>query len=175
MARYLLVKGGFLAQVVIADATFASAIAGNYDAVIDAATLSAEPPLGWIYDSVTHVFSAPPATPASTAKAIEATIAVRKEYCDDLMDRFKRANILAGINGAQGLWMHHRLRAVDITFGGNPYTLDILNMVVSGDIELGCLALMSATPDDMSQTYHWLSTTRLAWLVSEMKSFLGWP
>lgn len=109
------------------------------------------------------------------ARALNLTIGVRKAYCEDLMGRFKRANIEAGITAPQGLWMHHRMRAADISLGGLPLTLDILNMVVSGDVELGCVALQYVTPDDMTQTYHWLSSARLAWLVADMKVFLGWP
>jgi hypothetical protein len=109
------------------------------------------------------------------ANAISMSISVRKAYCDDLMDRFKKQNILAGINGSQGLWMHHRLRAMAVTAFGVDYVIDIVNMIVSGDVELGCIALQYSVPDDMSQSYHWLSATRINWLIADLKNFLGWP
>lgn len=98
----------------------------------------------------------------------------RKIYAEDLLSRFKKRNISDGINAAQGLWMHHRMRANDITFGGQSRTIDVLNLAISGDIEIACLTMIYTTPDDMSQSYHWLSSARIGWLVADMKSFLGW-
>lgn len=99
----------------------------------------------------------------------------RKVYADDLLERFKKQNISEGINVLQGIHMHSKMRAFPITISGLSFTLDIMNMAVSGDIEIACVSLQYGTPDDMSQTYHWLSAARISWLVADMKTFLGWP
>jgi len=97
------------------------------------------------------------------------------EWAKSLMAEFKQKNIDEGINAAQALWLHHRIRAWECTFSGVNYTVDIVNMAASGDITTSCLALIYGTPDDMTQPYHWLSAERLAWLVAQMKAYLGWP
>jgi hypothetical protein len=102
-------------------------------------------------------------------------IKARKEYADDLLERFKNRNISQGISLKQGFHMHSRMRALDITISGSSYTLDIMNMAVSGDIELACVALQYCSADDMSSSDHWLNTERISWLVNDMKAFLGWP
>lgn len=96
------------------------------------------------------------------------------DFAKDLMSEFKQANKDAGINGLQAMWMHHRVRAWAFTFYGVPVVVDIPNMVISGDLETACLALMNGTCDDMSQPYHWMSVDRRDWLVNNLKSFLGW-
>ena len=70
--------------------------------------------------------------------------------------------------------MHHRVRELQINFYGIPMKIDILNLVISGDLEVATLALMNCTPDDGSMPFHWLTQARINWLVTEMKSFLGW-
>jgi hypothetical protein len=117
----------------------------------------------------------PPSPSEIAARALDFTIQARKAYCEDLIGRFKRQNISGGINAMQGLWMHHRLRAMPITFMGLPITLDFLNLVISGDVELGCIGLQYVVPDAMNQPYHWLSEERLTFLINDMKNFLGWP
>jgi hypothetical protein len=119
---------------------------------------------------------APPTPQEVQYKILDVTIQERKIFCDQLMAQFKKENILAGINVPQGLWMHQRVRAWETNFPGTPtMTVDILNMVVSGDVELATLALIYGTPDDMSQTYHWMSQARLNTLIGRLKAYLGWP
>lgn len=109
------------------------------------------------------------------ARALTLKVKERKEFADDLMERFKQRNIADGINAAQGLWMHHRIRALDITVSSIPMTVDLANFIISGDVELACISLQYAQPDDMSLPYHWMSQARVDWLVTELKKYLGWP
>ncbi|MFO0447770.1 MAG: hypothetical protein ACK52I_03610 [Pseudomonadota bacterium] len=106
---------------------------------------------------------------------IEQSIKERKAFADDLMERLKKRNVLADINIGQALWTHSRLRALEVSYPGLPVmTVDLLNMVVSGDVEAACVALMFSVPDDMSQPYHFLSADTIAWIVGELKAYLGW-
>lgn len=110
----------------------------------------------------------------SASSFLKFTIKQRKEYCETLLEEFKARNVGLGINAPQGMWMHHRMRAMEITFMGVPMTLDILNLAISGDIEVACLTLMYSTPDDGTQFYHWYTQEVKDLLIADMKSFLGW-
>lgn len=112
--------------------------------------------------------------PSAQSQFLSYTIVKRKDYATDLLERFKTKNITEGINAFQGLWMHHRMRAADINFYGTAYTIDVLNLAISGDIEIACLTLQNMVPDDMSLSKHWLNSDRINWLVADMKAFLGW-
>lgn len=120
-------------------------------------------------------YALPPMTQAEMqASYVKYTIKERKQYSEDLIERLKEKNINEGINIAQALWMHHRMRANSISFSGIPFTIDIMNLVISGDIEVACVTLMNTTADDMSQPFHWLSQDRINWLILDMKAYLGW-
>lgn len=105
---------------------------------------------------------------------LKTTIKERIDFSTDLIERFKKRNIKDGINALQGLWMHHRMRALDVKFMGMDYVIDVMNLVISGDVELATLALIYSTDDDMTQPYHWMSRERKEWLITELKNYLGW-
>ena len=95
-------------------------------------------------------------------------------FCTELLLRFKQKNILENINAQQAIWLHHRIRNLEVNFPGMPATnQDIINIALSGDIEAGLLMLQYCVADDMSESYHWLSQDRVNWLISEIQSFLG--
>lgn len=125
-----------------------------------------------VWQSKLAKYAIAPVNPAS--ESLKITIVQRKSYAEDLIERFKFKNVSEGINALQAMYMHHKMRALSVTFYSVPMTLDLMNMVVSGDIEVACLSLMSCTPDDMSQPFHWLNEDRINWLVTDMKSYLGW-
>jgi hypothetical protein len=102
------------------------------------------------------------------------SIKERKQWAEDMLERFKKRNISLGINAQQSMWLHHRMRALEITFAGIQMTEDILNMAVSGDIETACLSLMNSTVDDGTKPYHWYTEDTRKWLIDEMKVYLGW-
>lgn len=117
----------------------------------------------------------PPSTQEQLDSRLQYTIEQRIQWAKEMLQRFKKRNIGLGINGAQALWLHHRMRALDITYNGISMTQDFINIAAAGDIETACRTLINATPDDGSQEYHWLNEETLQWLIGEMKSYLGWP
>lgn len=118
-------------------------------------------------------YAAPPAAidPDSYKKY---SITERKKFAEQLLEKFKLRNINDGINAVQGLWMHHNLRAYPVHFSGMDFTIDVMNLAISGDIEIACISLMYGYTDDGSQPYHWLTAERKSYLISELKTFLGW-
>lgn len=99
----------------------------------------------------------------------------RKDFAAKIFAEFKQKNKDEGISDIQALWLHHRTKAWSISYKGYNFTVDLMNMGLSGDIETACLTLMSGQPDDMTQPYHWMNQERINFLVTEMKAFLGWP
>ena len=117
---------------------------------------------------------APPTDQEIADSRLQYTIEQRITWAKEMLQRFKKRNVSLGINGMQALWLHHRMRALEITFNGVPMVEDIINMSAAGDIETSCLAIIYSTPDDGSQPYHWYTQSTKDWLISEMKSYLGW-
>lgn len=122
----------------------------------------------------------------SGSNYVDISVEKRKIYSEDMMERFKKRNMSTGnINIAQAMWMHHRLRALPVTFvhpilTNGEYvsmTLDLMNLAIPGDVEVSCIALQCIHPsqfDDMSKPYHYFTSEVRDWLVADMKKFLGW-
>lgn len=116
------------------------------------------------------------------------TIADRRIFAEDMMERLKKLNYDNGINLSQAMWVHHRLRALSCTITsdhatalpplsdlvGQTVTIDLMNLIISGDLETAFAALLTCTPDDMSEPYHCLSATLVGWIMNELATYLGW-
>jgi hypothetical protein len=120
-------------------------------------------------------YSKPPSDPSAVARKF--LIKDRKIFADEMMQRFKDRNITTGLNVVQALWLHHRMRAWEVTlpaqYGGFSYVVDVLNMAVSGDLETAYFAIRFGTLDDMSQPYHCINQSTVDWLKNELKDYLG--
>lgn len=116
-------------------------------------------------------------TPNLTQVYIHNTVIENKAFADDMMQRMKERNILEGLSGIdQAAWVHHRFRKTDYVLDDGPTVqIDVLNLVVSGDIETAEHVLGQMLPDDMTEVYHWLTQDRLDWMRNEIRAFLGWP
>lgn len=113
-----------------------------------------------------------------------------RAFSQNLMAKLKLENRAAGVNLAQGLWVHHRLRALELNVTeelaqmlpgsglsdlvGVTVTVDLLNLVIPGDLECAYAALLSCIPDDGSKEYHWLTQERINRIRHEIGVFLGW-
>lgn len=116
--------------------------------------------------------------PNTTIIAISKTVQQNKEFADDMMQRLKEKNIAEGLDTIdKSAWVHHRLRKVDYTMDDTVTViqLDVLNLVVSGDIETADKVLGQISPDDMTEDYHWLTQARIDWIRNEIRTYLGWP
>jgi hypothetical protein len=114
-----------------------------------------------------------------TVKYLDITVKKRKEYADELIEKLKKKNIAEGINLLQAFHVQQKIRAMVVNFppqlGGLTFTIDLMNLVVSGDLEVACIALQYTAPDPMTAPYHWMNQDRINWIVAELKKFLGWP
>lgn len=102
----------------------------------------------------------------------------KRKFGMDLMLAFKQKNISEGIQWYQAVHMHSRFRAWDVqlppALGGGIETVDLLNMILAGDIETACLSAQFGSPDPMTSPVHWISPERMQWTIDQMKAYLGW-
>lgn len=114
-----------------------------------------------------------------------ADLEARRKFGSDVMLAFKQKNISEGIQWYQAQWLHSRMREWQINMppallaamGGVPdpvIKVDLVNIIVAGDIETASLALTYGVPDDMTSPFHWASAERLAWMNTQLKTWLGW-
>ena len=117
-------------------------------------------------------------TPDYTKIFVSNTVQENKIFADQMMQKMKEKNLLEGLSSIdQAAWVHHRLRKVDYTLSDETTVvqIDVLNLVVSGDIETAEAVLGQMTADDMSETYHWWTQSRIDWIRNEIRAYLGWP
>lgn len=108
---------------------------------------------------------------------LSRSVAKSREISDEIIEGFKRRNLQYFIeNGIpnevaimKSLWVHHRLRAVDINVWGLPITIDLMNLCISGDLETAYVVLQYMQPDDMSQPFHYLSAEVIQSLAQSIK------
>jgi hypothetical protein len=120
---------------------------------------------------------APPDGSAQLENALTRTVLRSREIADEIIESFKKRNLRYFIeNGVsndlailKSLWVHHRLRALDITVSGLPLTIDLMNLCISGDLETAYVVLIYMEPDDMSQPFHFLSADVIAELAQSIK------
>lgn len=103
-----------------------------------------------------------------------------KEFCADLIAEIKALNQIdesPSINIYQAIWTHHKTRASEMTFntpaGPMTVTVDLINFIVSGDIEVAYCCLKKMNPDDGTLMWHWLTTTRINQWLTRMAEFMG--
>lgn len=109
---------------------------------------------------------------------LKKTVKENKEFSDQLMQALKEKNLIEGLSSIdQAAWVHHKLRKVDYTLSDEETVvqIDVLNLVISGDIETADQVLSQIVPDDMSEPYHWLSQERINWIRNQIRGFLEWP
>jgi hypothetical protein len=116
----------------------------------------------------------PPSEQEALEYNISVTVSQRRAMAEEIIEEMKKENLLAGINVLQALWVHNRLRALSITVGGVPFTIDLMNLVVSGDLEVAYVALGATTPDDMSMPFHFLSSEKIESYRLKIARKLGW-
>ena len=109
------------------------------------------------------------------SQSIFFDIKARKQFAEEMIERFKKENIKSGINAIQAIHMHTKIRELTGSFMGYPFKVDIINLVVAGDLEVAVICLMNADNlDDGSQPYHWFTAGRRDMIVQELKAYLGW-
>lgn len=98
MAEYALIRGGRVANVIVADAAFAARVAGDWAAVVDVSALTPRPGPGWAHDGTS--FTAPAQPEPSTDPAEARLAAARAKW-----------------NGAPALVKNEALQALAIALG----------------------------------------------------------
>lgn len=95
------------------------------------------------------------------------------EFSQSLLKQWMRRNTLEGMNIKQSLWVFARFEKFTIEINGNDEHVDLFKMFASGAIPTLYYCLLQVQPDDMSETYHWLTEARINWVKSKLEEFLG--
>jgi hypothetical protein len=125
--------------------------------------------------------AAPPTVEEQTYVALERTVLQSRAWADEIIEEFKKENLAYFLENSVpndlaimvSLHVHHRLRAIDITVGGLPLTIDLMNLVISGDLETAFVVLSYMEPDDMTMPYHWFSQERINSLKAKIATRVG--
>jgi hypothetical protein len=115
--------------------------------------------------------------PDFTTVFVQKTIRQNIDFSIELIQKLKLKNIFAGLSSIdQALWVHHRLRRVDMFLSDDQtqVSIDVLNLVISGDVETAEKVLSKIQPDDMTEDYHWLTEDLILWIRNEIRAYLGW-
>lgn len=113
-----------------------------------------------------------------TDLVVKISIQDRKKYGEQLIEDFKLKNLSDGIQWFQAVHLHSRVRAWQVNYPapiGGSDTVDIFNMILSGDIETASLSLLYGVNDEMTLPTHWITNERRLWLINQMRIWLGWP
>lgn len=123
----------------------------------------------------------PPGAEEQLLDYLSRSVSTSRVLADEIIEEFKKRNLKYFIeNGIsndvaimKSLWVHHRLRAVDINVWGLPITIDLMNLCISGDLETAYVVLQYMEPDDMSQPWHYCSAEVIASLAQSIKDRTG--
>lgn len=116
-------------------------------------------------------YARPPQDPVEAM--VDYLIEKNKNATSGILDQINRlilSNFVSsGLSDAKiaekMLWAQHRLRALTFTIGGDEYTVDIVNLFVTGDISSALVALSNMPPDDMSLSKHVFSELLISQIV----------
>jgi len=108
---------------------------------------------------------------------LERNVSSGRLAAERVIEKFKKNNlarfIAAGmpqeLSLMKSMWMHHRMRAITFTTGGVEFTIDLLNLCISGDLSTAAFILSQVAPDDMSQPYHFLSQD----VINELRGIMA--
>lgn len=125
--------------------------------------------------------TAPLSQQEQLSQSLDRSIAQSREWADEIIEEFKKENlkefIEAGTSNEMALLtslhVHGRMRAISVTVGGVPFTIDLMNLVISGDLETAFVVLSYMEPDDMSMPYHWFNQTRIDSLKAKISDRIG--
>lgn len=108
---------------------------------------------------------APPSPQEQMLEHLARKVSESRLIADKIIEAFKKRNLAFFVENnipndlaiMMSLHVHHRLRAVSLNVGGVDFVIDVLNLVISGDLETAYVVLSYMQADDMSMPYHFLS------------------
>lgn len=119
----------------------------------------------------------PPSDDEKLQAALSRTVSESRIIADQIIEEIKKENLAYFLQNEisndiailKSLWTHHRLRNIELTVSGITMNIDLMNLIITGDLETAYVVLSSITPDDMTQPYHFLSSDRIAAMAAKVK------
>lgn len=78
-----------------------------------------------------------------------------------------------GMNIYQSLWVFARFERFQMTMPWGTDHYDLFKLFNAGAVPTLYYCLCRVEPDDMSQTYHWLTQERIDWFKSKIQEHIG--
>lgn len=99
------------------------------------------------------------------SEALTRAVSTSRVLADQIIEEIKKENLQFFLTSGMSqdlaimlsLHTHSRMRAIDIKVGGMPFTIDLMNLIISGDLETAWVVLSYMNPDDMSMPFHYFS------------------
>lgn len=120
---------------------------------------------------------APPTEEQLLANYLTRKVSESRKIADEAIDEFQKQVfqyfLTEGVDEQLALlkscWAHHRLRAVDVTIGGVPMTIDVMNLAITGSLETAWVVMGYMTPDAGDQPFHFFTAD---W-IAQFRSIIG--
>ena len=94
-------------------------------------------------------------------------------FARDLLSTWIRKNTLEGMSIPQSLWVFSRFETFNVPTPNGNWRVDLFKMFNTGALPTLYYCMLRIQPDDMTQTYHWLTQTRLDWVKTKIEERLG--
>jgi hypothetical protein len=94
-------------------------------------------------------------------------------FGQSLLHDWMRRNTLEGMSVNQSLWVFSRFEEFTVNAIFGTKHVDLFKMFQSGAIPTVYYCILRVTPDDMTQSYHWLTQERINWVKERLENFLG--
>ena len=94
-------------------------------------------------------------------------------FTQSLLREWMLQNTLEGMSIIQSCWVFSRFENIELTFPFGSKKVDLFKMFMSGAIPTLYYCLLKVQPDNMSESYHWVTQARLDWVKTRLETHLG--
>ena len=94
-------------------------------------------------------------------------------FSQTLLRDWMLQNTLEGMTIINSCWVFARFENLTLQFPFGSHKVDLFKMFNAGAIPTLYYCLLKVQPDDMTESYHWVTQARLDWVKTRIASHLG--
>lgn len=94
-------------------------------------------------------------------------------FSHKLLRDWMRRNTVEGMTIQQSLWVFSRFEEFAIEINGVSKKVDMFKMFQSGALPTLYYCLLKIQPDPMTESFHWVTQSRIDWVKNEISAWLG--
>jgi hypothetical protein len=95
------------------------------------------------------------------------------EFGQQLLQDWMRKNSLEGMTIDQSLWVFSRFEALYLDLPWGNSRIDLFKLFQAGALPTLYYCLFKITPDDMTESYHWVTSERIDWVKERVANHIG--